>query len=223
MVRFKGVKVDPWLQDQGDYKNYKGIPEDAVFACAYYIYTNPFYDSVEAAFLRRAGEKDELWVASWDYEFKLPLPDYSRQGQFEGFGCKVIAPREGDTASACHRLLGHLFRSRVGYVGYSHFAQRGIIAESEYKGIIDALKQELDQYVKAAHANRSPIVDTAEGLGLCPEPTGRGPYSWSANCPGTSHHLFISTESDTFGCGYCRRKGGSDELRDFVWDRRSKK
>ena len=223
MVRFKGVKVDPWLQDQGAYKEYKRIPEDAVFACAYYVSTNPFTDCVEAAFIRRINEKDELWVASWDHEFEGDLSDYSRQDLFEGFGCKVTAPTEGDIASACRKLLGHLFRSRTGYVGYSHFVQSGLIAESEYQGIKDGLKYEVDRYARKALENRSEVVDTAEELGLYPEPTGEGPYSWSANCPGTSHRLFISTESDTFGCGYCRKKGGSIELRAFVRERRSKK
>jgi len=32
MVRFPNVKVDPWLNDQEQYKEHKKIPADAVFA-----------------------------------------------------------------------------------------------------------------------------------------------------------------------------------------------
>ena len=223
MVRFKDVTVDPWLQHQEDYEGYKEIPDEAEFACAYYIQTSPFTDGIEAVFFRRIKDKDELWAATWDVEFDGSLADYSKRGQYDSFGCKVTAPRAGDAVSACRRLLSHLFRSRYGYMGLSHFEQKGILTEDEYQGIRDGLKYEQAQYTRAARANKSAIVNTAEELGLLPEPTGEGPYSWSANCPGTSHRLFISTKSDTFGCGYCRRKGGSDELYAFVKERRSKR
>lgn len=91
MVRFKDVKIDPWLQRQEKYRDYKKIPEDATFACSYFVFMNPI-ETVESAFLRRTKKKDELWVASWNYEFSGDLADYSKREQFDSFGCTVVAP-----------------------------------------------------------------------------------------------------------------------------------
>ncbi len=222
MVRFKDVIVDPWMQDQGEYDQYKMIPEDAVFACAYFVFMNPI-EFVEAAYFRRTAEQDELWVASWNYEFDGGLPDYSIREQFDSFGCLVTTPRHGNEASACRILLTHLFRSRVGFSGPWHFEQSGFVSKAHYQGIKDSLEHELAQYAQAARANRSEIVHAAEELGLYPEPTGKGPYSWRANCPGTSHPIWIDTEKNIFGCPWCRKKGDSDELRAFVKERRAKR
>jgi hypothetical protein len=57
----------------------------------------------------------------------------------------------------------------------------------------------------------------SEGTGLHPEPAGIGPTQWDARCPVRSgHRLMITTGNDEFGCGYCRVKGGVDELRALV-------
>ncbi len=219
MVNFKDVKLDPRLKKE--YENYEIIPEDAVFACAYFAFLNPF-DYVEAVFIRRTQELDELWVAVWSYETYGGLLDYSDREQYDNFGCKKVALPHGDEASSCRGLLNRHFRSQVGFSGPSDFIQSGIITEPEYRGIIDGLKYELDQFAQKARSNRSEIIDVAEELGLFPEPTGTGPHSWRATCPRTSHPLFICTEGNTFGCGWCKRKGGLEELRDFVKERRSK-
>ncbi len=222
MVRFKDVKVDPWLQKQEEYKEYKRIPEEAVFVCAYFVFVNPF-DFVDAAFLRRTGEKDELWVGTWDHETNKRLADYSDQSQFESFGCMVVKPQSGGYFSAARILLAHLFRSRVGFVSPSDFLQGGLLAKSHYLEVINFLRNELRDYKDEARKNMTEIVYVAKELGLGPEPTGSGPYSWIARCPGTNHHIAISTESDSFGCGYCRRKGGPEELKAFVKERNLKK
>ncbi len=222
MARFENVKVDPWLQDQRDYNEYKKIPNDAVFVCTYYVFMNPI-DIVESAYFRRTKEQDELWIAQRDNELYGDLSDCSIKDQFDSFGCAVVAPSQGDKVSSSKGLVTHLFRSRTGFASPSGFIKSGILAESEYKGVIEGLKRELDYYSQEAHANKSEIVDVAQKLGLSPEPTGSGPHGWSAGCPGTNHPLFISTESNTYGCGWCRRKGGPEELRAFVEERRSKK
>ena len=52
--------------------------------------------------------------------------------------------------------------------------------------------------------------------------TGESPEVWASNCPGTNHFLYISTKTDTFGCGWCKRKGDAEELRKFTVERSSK-
>jgi len=66
------------------------------------------------------------------------------------------------------------------------------------------------------------IIRVARELKLHPKPEGGGPFNWYARCPQTNHSLMISSKSDQFGCGYCRRKGGAEELREFVAERQAK-
>jgi hypothetical protein len=66
----------------------------------------------------------------------------------------------------------------------------------------------------------SEIVAAARELRLDPEPSGTGPASWYARCPGTNHSLRIQAETGQFGCGYCKQKGGVEELRRFTRTRR---
>ena len=58
---------------------------------------------------------------------------------------------------------------------------------------------------------------------LVKRPSGRSPTLWLADCPGRGHRLHVSTASDQFGCGYCRRKGGPAELEALVAERGKEK
>ena len=62
----------------------------------------------------------------------------------------------------------------------------------------------------------------AEALGLSPRPSGGNPWSWEARCPGTNHSLMLQAKSGEWGCGWCRRKGGVEELKEFVAVRRTR-
>jgi len=67
---------------------------------------------------------------------------------------------------------------------------------------------------EAERLNPSPILVAARELGLDPRPAGHNPAAWWANCPtGRGHSVMISSASNQFGCGYCRIKGGPEELR----------
>lgn len=76
-----------------------------------------------------------------------------------------------------------------------------------------------DAAAAAESARPSRILAAARSAGLNPEPVRE--QDWVANCPGTKHSLLLGTSSETFGCGYCKVKGGPDELRAFVARRRS--
>ena len=67
----------------------------------------------------------------------------------------------------------------------------------------------------AERRNPSRILAAARQAGLGPEPVG-GKGQWRTHCPGTNHALMISTTSETFGCGYCRIRGGPDDLIEFA-------
>jgi hypothetical protein len=55
---------------------------------------------------------------------------------------------------------------------------------------------------------------------LNPRPSGTSPTAWIANCPGTNHFLMIGTQDNTFSCGWCKRRGGPEELRAFAAERK---
>jgi hypothetical protein len=74
---------------------------------------------------------------------------------------------------------------------------------------------------RRARARGAGVSRVARELGLGPEPTGTGPVHWQARCPGTNHPLYIQAATGMFGCGWCKRKGGEAELREFVAERRA--
>ncbi len=111
----------------------------------------------------------------------------------------------------------------VGACQSLNLLESGIITEIIFQEIITNIECELNQNPQRARNNRSEIINVAKTLGMTPEPTGNGTNSRRANCPGTTHLLYLSTKDNTFGYGWCKRKGGPDELRTFVKERCSKK
>ncbi len=89
------------------------------------------------------------------------------------------------------------------------------------------LSAKLEQRLRAreaaasAHAD-APILIAARKCRLNPEPSATSSWGWSVRCPGTNHSLMISTKDNTFGCGYCKRQGGPEELRAFAAERKAK-
>ena len=46
--------------------------------------------------------------------------------------------------------------------------------------------------------------------------TGTGPGLWQARCPERNHPVFINAADNAFGCGWCKRRSGFQEFREFV-------
>jgi hypothetical protein len=73
--------------------------------------------------------------------------------------------------------------------------------------------------IKEAGKNH-PLIRYCSDRNLYPEPEGSSPHNWQANCPSDrAHHFYISTHSSTWGCGYCKRKGGLEELKEWMKER----
>jgi len=117
-------------------------------------------------------------------------------------------------------LVEELIRSRVGISWPVSLVEEGLVKREEYDGMFAALESELDANANRARDLNPTIVQAAEALGLYPRPLGTSPHRWRARCPGTNHDLLIGGDSNTFGCGYCGRKGDIEELRRFVTERR---
>ena len=199
MSTIKNLTVDPWLKQGGAAA---ALPSDARFVCAYGLYLG--IDTIEEdVFIRRADDQDELWTAN----------ELAR-------GRAVVAPREGNQADAALNLLEILFRSRIGFGWPSDFISGGIIDKATFERIVSNIEGELNDNADKARKDEAEIVITARDLGLSPTPGGMTPNHWLARCPGTNHHLDIDAANNAFGCGWCKRKGGPDELRVFLEDRR---
>ena len=222
MSENKKIIVDPWLHKADKTKK---LPKDAVFACAYYLefQLGKFF---EAIFFRRTKNHDELWMAihfneKFHKEFlleKAPYQDFLQKAECN-LGRACAMPKKGKTASSCLILLEHLICAGLGGGWPFEFVAAGLIREMDFKNLMARIEKELNDYKAKARSVESEIIKKARELGLNPKPTGTDPYHWQAQCPKTEHFLLISTESNEFGCGYCKRKGTTDDLVAFVKER----
>jgi hypothetical protein len=213
------IEVDPWL--------HRGVvsalPAEARFACAYLVDVG-IGDLSEVAFFGRTDGRDELWIvmdANMQVIATLAAAAGRSVGQDVGInaGRAVSRPLEGAEGEAALELLGILFRSRVGFSWPSRFLAAGIVSASAFDGVVRQMEDELKANAAAAARNETVIVKTARELGLRPQPTGTHPALWRATCPKTNHHLDIDASAGQFGCGWCRRRGGPEDLRAFAAER----
>jgi len=66
------------------------------------------------------------------------------------------------------------------------------------------------------------LINYCKSVGLNPEPEGSSTSNWKANCPsGGSHKIMISTSSNEWGCGYCRKNGNINSLMQWYNSRNS--
>lgn len=203
------------------------LPEDARLACAYEVFLQVEWFS-EAAFFRRTETNDELWLSEGgvapvegsDADGTIPSEE-SVRADLHQFRCALIVPQTGDELSSCLGLLELLIRARHGFSAPAGFTAHGIVDEAAYESLVERIEKDLEANRQKAREGETEIIRVARELDLYPQPTGEGPSHWSANCPGTNHRLLIGAESNSFGCGYCRRKGSVEELRAFVAERRA--
>jgi len=217
------VTLDLWTQSEEDVP----IPRDAMFACAHELPMG-FGALEEALYYHDGTDREELWSMGSE----APLDPQLLKGTHKLYWAQVVEGRpprrlvwrekHGGSAVGCLDLLRQLVVARVGYLWPGGFLAGGIIEEQEFLELIGAIEAQLDENQALAREQESPIVQVARDLQLNPEPEGTAPQRWWARCPGTGHRLMISSSSDSFGCGYCARKGGVEELRAFVEERRSK-
>ena len=220
----KAIIADPFLSKC---HGKTGLPSDAVFGCAYGL--NMGVDIfVEAAFFRRTGTGDELWILE-DFGPELireiagktgPERERVKHTRPLYAGCAFAVPKRGKESRACGDLLGRLFFSRVGHYWPEGFLVAGIIDEATYCKVRGEVDREVDENTRQAREGRAEIIQVARELGLSPRPTGKDPDFWWANCPAKSHPLEIKASANEFFCGYCGRKGSMEELRMLVRERK---
>ncbi len=218
MQEHRCLTLDPWGKAPRD----RAPDFSSRFVCSYLL--NFGVDTVEeAAFLDRSSPVDELWLVPFDaipsdLKFSrtfsvLDLPPVSAEAIYPA----CSAERQPDDVHAATYLLWCLFYARVGHAWPAEMVQAGLLASEQLEVVVERLKRELDgNAAMAKELENTDIIKTARELRLNPEPSGTNVASWNAKCPGGSHYLFINAALNQFGCGYCRRKGGPVELREFM-------
>lgn len=186
-------------------------------------------------FLASVGPHYEVWQ-SWSFgldpvpdalpaeALQAPYPAVPLVGLGDRLGRAITFTAPPWSQDVAEQLAAVLVRCRFPFEQPRAGVHGGLLSAAVWDEALEAFHRELDDHRREAleryEANPSALVGTARDLGLRPEPSQTGPSSWSANCPGTQHWIRIDAETDRWGCGYCKRKGGADELRAFVRDRR---
>jgi len=127
-----------------------------------------------------------------------------------------------DEISGLKEFLTDLFSFRSNLHGNPWFVKSEMITECEFNEIKKlGSKRMNDRKNKIKEIGQNhPLIIYCTEQNLYPEPEGDSPHGWKANCPsGRQHHIMISTsspDSHSWGCGYCKKKGGIEELKNWV-------
>jgi hypothetical protein len=182
------------------------MPADALRLCSGTVVTEfDGWPEPLALYLQRLDGSDVLWTQLRDGH---PEP-------------KGAIPSAGDFATGAAALVAAAMRADVVWPFCSGSFRPGLLTEAQFKAAWQAKLDEkaILEALAAADCNY-PILITARELGLYPEPSGNGPHSWRARCPGTNHMIMVQAKNGEFGCGWCKKRGGVAELRAFVAERR---
>ena len=124
--------------------------------------------------------------------------------------------------SGLKEFLTDLFSFSGNLHGNPWFLESEMISENDFNLIRKRGSERMavrKNKIKEIGQNHALIIYCTE-QNLYPEPEGHSPHSWKANCPsGRQHHIMISTyspEDHSWGCGYCKKKGGIEELKNWV-------
>ena len=122
-------------------------------------------------------------------------------------------------------FLEEFFANPMGFIGtptygiYDTFMHHDkkivgtMFTKEEFDIIMEKAIKKINE--RQARAEESELVSLCREYGLSPEPTGADTTSFWANCiTGRPHRMQVSTLSEEWGCGYCRIKGGINELKE---------
>ena len=219
---------DVWLKADGAYRRLP--PKTVRVLCAYRLYVG--IDTIdEALFFRKTAESDELWISdgvSLHYGHELgrgrtiDSQEIIAQSDLK-CGLAIRARIAGDQATSAESLLQPLISWRVGHAWLSLFLAAGAIDRTCFSGLLTELEQVVACRSMALTGEpRDPdgIHAVAHEFRYTVYVSTQNPLHGEMNCPNTKHSLFVSLKTNTFGCGYCRKKGGPKELREFIIERK---
>ena len=184
----------------------------------------------QALFLSRGPDRWELWEVEPRDAAQLDrlVPFQAACGSqvlARDLGGWLVVAGEGqcNPQRAAMELFEALLQSRIHDGAAVGPYVAGLLSVVELEWVVSTFQLKLqwnrDEALVKELAKTSPILEAAMACGNL-RPAGQDTTAWMANCPcGGQHWIMISTESIEFGCGYCRRKGGPEELRRFIADK----
>lgn len=116
------------------------------------------------------------------------------------------------------KLLENYFEKWRIYNGLPRFRKEGLLDEKEFYAIINNIKEKRDHYMRRAMELKTPFIDYLKKVNLDPIPDGENEHQWLAKCPYSKgkHHMMVSTKNDTYGCGWCKKKGSQSDLENYL-------
>ena len=109
------------------------------------------------------------------------------------------------------------FESTLLYSGLPRFESPGFLTEDDFNKIISGIKDELDQAIDLANASKNSFINYLESQSLNLKPSGHNKHSWLSDCPFSNqkHFMMVSTKENTYGCGWCKKKGNQADLENY--------
>lgn len=213
------LQLDVWYKQP---ENLAPVPENAVAACLQDISLGQVDIIPEALFFRRHEGRDELWAAALTHK-AAGKPREEQLASAYQQGRVAWSASQGTPAESAEVLFRALTAARHGHVWPDAYREGPLITDADHQRIVGELEAEIGRHRREAEAqSQAPVIVMARKLGLRPEPAGVSPSAWYADCPGKAHRLMVSSSSNEFGCGYCRVKGGTNELETLVIQRRER-
>jgi|WetSurSiteA1Bulk_404760.scaffolds.fasta_scaffold21808_3 hypothetical protein len=162
-----------------------------------YGFTDFFYEIIESMlFIKKVDNRNNT---EKEFEFPLEIKNTRPEIVLEDFLINLMSYKysfEGEPVYVHSKVFSK--------ESFDNMLRKGVELrkEREESAILLNLNNELIKYCKS--------------IGLNPEPEGSSTSNWQANCPsGGNHYIMISTKSNEWGCGYCKRKGDLNSLKEW--------
>ena len=212
-----------------DTQSSAALPKDALALCAYELLAMGIMDLDQIAYIRQTDGGDELWMVTEETLYENPNRASANEiAKLETLllnqsrlGMRVLTMTHTDSIfRASMFLLSEYFDAVCGFYSPVKILAEGLLLKSDYEAIIQRQNETIRRNQEEASKRKTKIIEVATELGLHPQPPLLNREIWSAQCPGSSHQLYINVRKNEFGCGYCGRKGGPEDLKAFVASRR---
>lgn len=118
--------------------------------------------------------------------------------------------------------LQKMCRGYLGFTGQPLYRSSNLFTEQEFMAFVDEAERELEEIGKRAEKmiGSNELLSYFQEKKLFPRSHDKNLKHWTASCPsGRGHPVMISSQSNEWGCGYCRRKGGLAELKAWLAER----
>ena len=159
----------------------------------------------------------ELW---YRFEGDKLLFKFTREGR-ESRGEADRNTFPGGTKECLSGFLLELLSDPTWFHGEPFYISSGIFTLEDFNSLQARADAIIDENISKALQSPGELIDICRRYDLNPCPAGNTGHSWYATCPsGRGHSMHVSTQSEQWGCGYCRRKGGKEELDQWITENR---